>query len=368
MSIEEQVSEHSRNLQTQSYSMSVSEIVSMYKDGELELHPEFQRFFRWTREQKSRLIESLVLGIPVPPIFVSERSDGKWDVIDGLQRLSTILELMGELRDTHNELKEPLILTSTHYISEFEGKQWEADDKDKSLPDMLKIKFKRARIDVNIVSSSSDEEVKYEVFQRLNTGGASATDQEVRNCMLVMASNEFFGWLKSLSEHESFIETLSLTDRAIDEAFDMELISRYLIFTRHSYDELRKIDELGSYLNNSLVAQAKDESFPIDEVERVFKTVFGFLSEALGSNSFKKFNQVKGVYSGPMLVSLYEVIAVGLALNLLNGDELPDKYEFCEKHKTLWPALSQQGFIGSGVRASTRVPETVQFGIEWFRS
>jgi uncharacterized protein with ParB-like and HNH nuclease domain len=98
VSLSQQIEDHSRNVQTQSYSMSVSEIVSMYKDGELELHPEFQRFFRWTREQKSRLIESLILGIPVPPIFVSERPNGKWDVIDGLQRLSTVLELVGELR------------------------------------------------------------------------------------------------------------------------------------------------------------------------------------------------------------------------------------------------------------------------------
>lgn len=174
MSLEDQINEHSANVQTQSDSMSLSEMVAMYKDGELGLYPEFQRFFRWTPEQKSRLIESLILGIPVPPIFVSERADAKWDVIDGLQRLSTILELMGELRDEHGNLKPSLELTRTHYLPDLEGRHWTHEDEARCLPEFSQIKIKRARIDVNIVRSTSDEDVKYEVFQRLNTGGAKA--------------------------------------------------------------------------------------------------------------------------------------------------------------------------------------------------
>lgn len=367
MSLSEQIEEHSRHVQTQSYSMSVSEIVSMYKDRELELHPEFQRFFRWTREQKSRLIESLILGIPVPPIFVSERNNGKWDVIDGLQRLSTILELMGELRDENDEVIEPLQLTRTHYLPDLEGHFWKSDNEDLALPDMAQIRLKRARLDVNIVRSASDDEVKYEVFQRLNTGGATATDQEVRNCLLVMANNEYFQWVKLLSERDSFRETLSLTDRAIDEAFDMELVSRYLVFTRKTLPELQRIDELGSYLNHELVAQAKDEALAIQDIERVFERIFDFLSESLGSDSFKRYDEQKGRYVGPMLVSLYEVIAVGLGAHLQEGGNLPDADDFCEKHKSLWGELGNQAFVGSGVRASTRIPETVRFGLEWVR-
>jgi len=81
MDLDEQINKHAATVNAGSYSMSVGELVAMYRDGELDLHPEFQRFFRWTREQKSRFIESLLLGIPIPPIFVSERPDSKWDVI-----------------------------------------------------------------------------------------------------------------------------------------------------------------------------------------------------------------------------------------------------------------------------------------------
>jgi hypothetical protein len=121
VTLEEQIKEYSTVVSSNSYSMSVGELASMYKDGELNLHPEFQRFFHWTDGQKSRFIESLLLGIPIPPIFVAQRDDGKWDVIDGLQRLSTIFELMGKLLNDKGEEIEPLILTKTKKIRQILG-------------------------------------------------------------------------------------------------------------------------------------------------------------------------------------------------------------------------------------------------------
>jgi hypothetical protein len=126
MSLESEIAKHSAQVSTTAYSMSVGELLAMYRDSELDLHPDFQRFFRWTPEQKSRFIESLLLGIPIPPIFVSERADSKWDVIDGLQRLSTILELMGELLKPDGQLKEPLELSATKYLKHLQGKSWTA--------------------------------------------------------------------------------------------------------------------------------------------------------------------------------------------------------------------------------------------------
>jgi uncharacterized protein with ParB-like and HNH nuclease domain len=82
----------------------------LYEQGEIDIHPEFQRFFRWSETQKSMFIESILLGIPIPPIFVSQRADGVWDVIDGLQRLSTIYQLVGILKDEDGNTVEPLVL------------------------------------------------------------------------------------------------------------------------------------------------------------------------------------------------------------------------------------------------------------------
>jgi hypothetical protein len=347
--------------------MSVSELLSMYRDGELDLHPEFQRFFRWTQEQKSRLIESLILGIPVPPIFVSEREDSKWDVIDGLQRLSTILELMGELVDEEGQKKSPLMLTKTHYLPDLEAKFWENGDENLSLSESVRIKIKRARLDINIVKSSSDPDVKYEVFQRLNKGGSSATDQEVRSCLLVMSNRKYFHWVQSLSAQDSFRETLSLTERAIEEAFDMELVCRLLVFSYKKVEELQRLDELGSYLNRETMAQARDENFPFELMETSFKSTFAYLAEGLQENAFRRFSAGTNRYVGPLLVSLYEVVAVGLSNLLQNGGALPPREGFLIRHQGLWSELGPKNFVGSGIRASTRVPETVRFGREWVR-
>ncbi|MCL1803987.1 MAG: DUF262 domain-containing protein [Eubacteriaceae bacterium] len=78
--------------------------MNLYKDGELDVHPEFQRFYGWDEEQKTKLIESILLGIPIPPIFVSQRRDGIWDVIDGQQRLSTILQFTHLLKEENGEV------------------------------------------------------------------------------------------------------------------------------------------------------------------------------------------------------------------------------------------------------------------------
>ncbi len=99
MSLIEELNSARLQVHTDSYSMSIGEIVNLYKDKELQIHPEFQRLFRWTETQKSKLIESILLGIPLPSFFIAQREDGVWEVVDGLQRLSTIFSFMGELKD-----------------------------------------------------------------------------------------------------------------------------------------------------------------------------------------------------------------------------------------------------------------------------
>lgn len=366
MSLDSQIQEHAASVQTVSYSMSVSELIAMYRDNELHLHPEFQRFFRWSIEQKSRLIESLLLGIPVPPIFVSERSDSKWDVIDGLQRLSTILELLGELKKEDGSSYPPLQLTRTHYLPDLEGRHWSSENPEVlTLSEAAQIRIKRARIDINIVKSTSTEQVKYEVFQRLNNGGAAATEQEIRSCLLVMTNREYFSWVKNLAEHEGFRSSLSLTDRAIDEAFDMELVVRFLVFMSKTVEELQKIDELGAYLNYETMAQAKDSGFERERFGDCFSRVFNFLGETLREDSFRRYDPVRQRYMGPMLVSLFETVAIGFGYCLFNGGDLPDTSSFLENHKALWTELGPQPFVGSGIRASTRIPQTISFGREW---
>ena len=316
----------------------------MYRDNELDLHPEFQRFFRWTNEQKSRLIESLLLGIPIPPIFVSERRDSKWDVIDGLQRLSTILQVMGELRDENKELQPRLKLIRTRYLPSLEDKLWDAENPEQELPESARIKIKRARLDINIVKNTSDEIAKYEIFQRLNRGGTEATDQELRNCILIMTKRDFYFWIQQLGSYENFRNCILFTERGIEEAFDLELVTRFVVLATSDVSALSGIDELGSFLTDQLVEKATDPSFNRENVNLAFKKTFDFLSDSLEQDSFRRYDAQKSRYLGSTLISLFEIVGVGLGHRILEGKSLPNKEHLRSRHQSLWadPSASSQ--------------------------
>ena len=127
MALQDEILKKSSQIRTDSYPMSIGELLNLYRDNELDIHPEFQRVYRWTEFQKTRLIESILLGIPMPPIFVAQRTDGVWDVVDGVQRLSTIFQFVGELKDEDGESVEPLVLQATKYLPSLANKTWEGE-------------------------------------------------------------------------------------------------------------------------------------------------------------------------------------------------------------------------------------------------
>jgi hypothetical protein len=164
MSLQNEIEKARAIIRTDGYSVSIGEWISIYERKELDIHPEFQRFFRWTPGQKSRLIESILLGIPIPQVFVAQQPNGVWDVVDGLQRLSTLFEFVGILRDEANELLAPLTLEATKYLPALAGKVWEDDaHPDRSFAQAQRLLIKRSKIDVSIILSESAETAKYEL-------------------------------------------------------------------------------------------------------------------------------------------------------------------------------------------------------------
>ena len=140
MSLADEVKSRKTEFKTDGYPMSIGEILSLYENEELTINPSFQRFFRWNLSQKSRLIESILLGIPIPSVFVYQRDDSVWELVDGLQRISTILEFTGKLRDN----KKELVLSGTKFLPSLTGISWEnASAPELSLPKPMQLDFKR---------------------------------------------------------------------------------------------------------------------------------------------------------------------------------------------------------------------------------
>ncbi|MGK4118232.1 DUF262 domain-containing protein [Lysinibacillus capsici] len=310
MSLETQISKHKNNINTTDYSMSIGEISNLYKEGDIDIFPQYQRYFRWNIKQKSNLIESILLGIPIPPIFVSQDGDGKWDLIDGLQRLSTILEFMGILRKNDDELYDPSCLVETRFLTNLKDITW------LSLEESIRRTFKRSKLSFIIVDSTVNPKAKYEMFQRLNTNNSELKPQEIRNCLMVMINPQFFGLVNNLAEDENYkIITNKLTDKQKEEQIDKELLIRFLIGSNANLENLDVQQEISEYLTNELVNLMEVDNLNLEEIETNFKNTTRLLKETLGEETFRKFNEEDTKFEGPFSSSLFEGIFVGVYEN-----------------------------------------------------
>jgi hypothetical protein len=364
MSLADEISSRRKEIRTDGYPMSIGEWLSLYEAGEVDIHPEFQRFYRWSEAQKTNLIESLLLGIPIPPIFVSQRPDGVWDVVDGLQRLSTIYQLIGVLKDEDGNAVKPLVLGATKYLPSLKGKMWEnPDDEDKSLPSDARLLIKRAKISASIILRESDETAKYDLFQRLNTGGSQLSPQEVRNCILVMLNRELYAWLRELADYEPFRLCCSLSDRPLEEAYDIELVLRFVVFSRMAVDDLREVGDVGVFLTERMRQVATDASFKRKTFDTAFRRTFDTLLRTVGDDAFRRFDTRKKRHEGGFLLSQYEVVALGLGYNI---NRPPADGEIADKIRSIWSNKNYTDWTGSGVTATRRLPRVIPLGRKLF--
>lgn len=347
---------------TDGYSMSIGELISMYKDGEIIIDPDFQRAFRWSITQQTRFIESILIGVPVPSIFVFQNEDGKWEVVDGVQRLSTIFQFVGVLKgkDKDGEDLKPSVLEETKNLPFLKGMTWE------SLPQKLQIDFKREnRIEVKIIKYLSDKNAKFEVFQRLNWA-TILSGQEYRNALLVMTNKHFYTWMVELSKYPNFQNCINLSDKLLEEKYDQELVLRLFVFSLFEYRK-GKIDDFINecifYEKNNLLEKVESNKFDLASEEQNFKRTFDLLFKAKGETVFQK--EGKGQQ---FLESYFESAAIGLYENIESYD-VSDIELIKSKINEL---EMQQGFIkykegGKGTNSEARIRNVIPFGKEYFR-
>ena len=368
MNLEKEIQDRRAEVRSDGYPMSIGELINLYRDNELDIHPEFERFYRWSDEQKSRLIESLLLGIPIPSIFVSQRDDGVWDVIDGLQRLSTIFQLVGQLKNDSGNLVAPLTLKKTKYLPSLEGKKWVDDDPSLSIGNANQLLIRRSKIDVKIILRESSDSSKYELFQRLNTGGSKLSDQELRNAILIMVNPDAFRWIECLAEDENFKACVAVSDRLHSERYDLELVTRFLVFRCLKESQLGSVGDIGEFLTDSIVKLAAPDGFQqLKSVEEeAFRRTFAALAKSLGENSFRKYNAEQERHLGGFSISAFEPIALGVGYNY--------EHYSCETAlqgiesigKDLWANEDFLSHSGAGVRASSRLPSNIPLGRRLF--
>jgi hypothetical protein len=200
----------------------VRDLVADYHNKELDPRPPFQRGYVWDRTKASRLIESVLLNVPLPLIYTAEEDNGLEVVIDGQQRLLTLFHFID---GTFPRDGRPFRLTKLKIMKDLNKKKFV------DLDENYRRKIQRYNIQIIKISAQSDADVKFEIFERLNSGAVSLNAQELRNCIYRGRFNDL---LRELSQHDTFRKAIK-SESALDRMKDAELVLRFLAFYERTY-------------------------------------------------------------------------------------------------------------------------------------
>lgn len=214
---------------------SLRQILDLVETRDIELTPDFQRNFIWDKTRQSKLIESILLGLPLPSVYLSQYKDGRLTVVDGLQRLSTIRAFF----------KNDLTLINLEYLTECNGKTFAQLD---SVLSPLRIRrFSQTQVMCFVIDYRSPSKLKFDLFRRLNTGGKPLNNQEIRNCLSRPEVQEV---LKAMRDLESFG---SATDWSIKDArMDAREAALRFIYFNERYSEANPIANYNGDMESTL--------------------------------------------------------------------------------------------------------------------
>lgn len=312
MEIIEAIDQKIGEVRTESLDLSVGEIISLHSSQELVIQPDFQRLFRWSYDQRSRLIESLLLELPLPSIFVIERENGVLELIDGLQRTSSLIQFI----NAESLGLEKLQLQGCDLVTELNGQSF------KDLPLTLQLRLKRTGIRTVVIKRQSSQFLRYEMFKRLNTGGAKLSEQDIRNVnarMLGERGVQFYEFILECANHAAYKETIDLLpSTSKDTRTDEELVLRF--FAAKNFRNRFK-GSIGDWLDDYMDAVLFDkENFNFNEEMGSFDRLFRALQRLFGSYAFVKYRGGKPM--GGVAPAYYEAVTIGCLLSIDNIESL----------------------------------------------
>ncbi len=332
---------------------SMREVVDQINDGDVDLSPDFQRDYVWNEKQKTRLVESVLLGIPLPAFYFNQEADGSYQIVDGVQRLSTISAFMANqhtLRASHLE-----------YLKNYNGFKF------KDLETLEVRRFKSTQIVVHVIEPTTPADIKYDIFSRVNTLGSPLKAQEIRHAMSSARSREY---LTKFVENKHF-------DNATDHNFwkktevgdwirnsgrmtDREIALRFCAFNLSSLADYRQFSSLDRFLVNfterldgkpghkAVTAYEMQELF--DSFESAMESAF----EILGNSAFRRIED--GKRRGPINRAIFESQSIALSRYsktqlLSKSDEVRDA--LLELFQT--PEYTKAVTVGTGAPNSVRI-------------
>lgn len=302
-----ELSEQRRKVDFDTYDVTVDELIRRVAAKRIDIAPVYQRQFRWDPKRQSRLVESVLLGIPVPPLFMAtnqmEGVANTWEVVDGVQRLLTLVNFTGdpETRSIAGLDMGSLTLAEMDKLPTFNGATFAF------LPDDVQSTLQDRPLKVIVLNDKSDLQVRYDLFERLNTGGIRLSPHEIRECVF---RGEFIDMIRTLSEHDEFTHVVKLPASKWKDGTPQDFVLRFFAF----HEEYREfVHSVEDFLRDFVIKAAADSQ--IERRTSLFERTFSFLDQCFpdGVKSRK----------GATPVNLFEGIAVGAALALDESPSIP---------------------------------------------
>lgn len=269
--------------------------------------------FRWTQAQQSRLIESMLLGLPVPQIVLFQRGDGVLELIDGLQRVSSIIRFItGKTpHEAQEDQEETTKLNGCDILPSLNGKTFS------DFEPVLQLELKRKTLRAIVIRRTNDPNLRYEMFKRLNAGGSPAEAHEVRNASLRIigtAGETLLQFLETCSKYRPFEDlTDTLSDQAKSRLGRQELVLRFFAL-KNSIETYK--GNISDWLDDYSEAVAKNEvRFDYAQEKPLFEELFTVLADKLGSEAFLKHKNKRAL--GGLAPAYFDAVTMGV-LPLLN--------------------------------------------------
>ena len=291
-----------RKIFTEQGDVEIESLLGKYQRGRLNIQPDFQRQFVWDKTKSSRLLESALLDIPLPVVYLSEEKDGSENVIDGQQRLTAFFSFIGGKFIDGSDFK----LSGLKVFTELNGKKYN------ELTEEFQEKIRYYKLRTIKFKKESDNDLQFEIFARLNTGSVPLNEQELRNCVYRGTFNTL---LKDLAQNEDFRYLLGIAS-AEKRMKDRELVLRFASFHFNTY--LKYKAPIKNFLNHTMEKYQNISADDEQDLRNAFKNSIQILKSLLDKKAFRRFyrgdeKNKNGKWETKFNESLYDILMCSFA-------------------------------------------------------
>lgn len=342
-----QVIAKERTVKTQNIEYDLETLVNKIEKKTIKLNPDYQRNRRWNNKTSSRLIESLILNIPIPTVYLSldvdvdeevEEGVSRYSVIDGQQRLSAIYGFMN----------------NSYALEDLEVLDLLNGSKYKDLPPFLTRRLEERTITCLRIDSTADDQVKYDIFERLNTGAIQLEAQELRNAVYRGKFNDLIKELATNNEYKNliYVNDGDAGDNKVRKMFDVELVLRFFALENGEINKMKK--SFKDFLSEQLQEFNKLTEDEITQKKEWFYEIISLISAEFGEKAFAKYKvehnngEDKFILQSSFNAAVYDALMVAISDNKKNGVLIID-----EGRKQRFKQLFAQEAFRKNIEGST---------------